>query len=673
MKLNRILIANRGEIACRVMRTAQRMGIHCIATYTPQDAGAMHVRHADQAVPLDAAKGYLDVKGIVALALETGAEAIHPGYGFLSERPDFAKAVEAAGLAFIGPSPESIRAMGLKDAAKALMEKAGVPVVPGYHGKEQSESHLLAMAGEIGYPVLIKARAGGGGKGMRLVDKPGAFADALKGARDEARAAFGDDRVIVEKYVNAPRHIEVQVFGDAHGNLVHLFERDCTMQRRHQKVIEEAPAPHMPDKVRRAMCDAAVRAARAIDYRGAGTVEFIVDGGGGLRDDAFWFMEMNTRLQVEHPVTEAVTGIDLVEWQLRVAAGEALPLNQEQIAIDGHAVEARVYAEDPARDFMPAPGTVRRVAYARGVRIDAGVERGDEVSAHYDPMIAKVVAHDRDRESSFDRLADAIDATHLVGLATNLDFLARLLRHRPVRAARSRSGFDTGLIARDMDALASRRQPPPFALALMCVAHLDRRALRGAAWRLWGGGCVRVHLDVDGERVVRRLAFDRDGTITVTEDHDTGGPETGRKRAGVDNSRAAEVVLTNIEFDRKSVSALVNGKAMRMSRLRAGATISLSGHGARLAATLPDQLRRVASQANPNSVEAPMAGTIQGVEVKPGQKVEKGERLVVMAAMKMEYVLKAPLDGVVRKVHCRRGDAVSDGALLVSFREDDDG
>ena len=424
---SRILIANRGEIACRVIRTAQKMGIGTVAVYSDADADALHVAMADEAVHIggsSVSESYLRADRIIQAAIDTGAEAIHPGYGFLSENPGFVDAVVKAGLVFIGPSADSIRAMGLKDAAKRLMEKAGVPVVPGYHGEAQELVVLASKAREIGYPVLIKARAGGGGKGMRKVDSPDDFAEALGSARREAKSAFGDDRVLVEKYVSKPRHIEVQVFGDNHGNAVHLYERDCSLQRRHQKVIEEAPAPDITPEMRAAMTDAAVKAAKAIHYSGAGTIEFIVDASQGLRPDGFWFMEMNTRLQVEHPVTEMITGLDLVEWQLRVAAGDPLPLTQAQIPLNGHAVEARLYAEDPAKGFLPAIGTLHHLAFPAAVRegtvrIETGVRPGDTISPYYDPMIAKIVVHAKDRATALQAMEDALLNTEIAGTVTN--------------------------------------------------------------------------------------------------------------------------------------------------------------------------------------------------------------------------------------------------------------
>ena len=452
----RILIANRGEIACRIMTTCHRLGISTVAVHSDADAGAKHVSMADTSVrigPPPAAESYLDQAAILTAARATGAEAIHPGYGFLSENPDFVEAVAAAGLTFIGPSAAAIRAMGLKDAAKALMAEAGVPVVPGYHGANQDDTHLAEQAALIGYPVLIKAVAGGGGKGMRRVVHPRDFAEALTGARAEARAAFGNTDVLVEKWVTAPRHIEIQVFGDSHGNAVHLFERDCSLQRRHQKVIEEAPAPGMTPEMRASMGAAAVQAARAIGYCGAGTVEFIVDGARGLHPDGFWFMEMNTRLQVEHPVTEAVTGEDLVEWQLRVAAGAPLPKTQDGIRLQGHAVEARVYAENPATGFLPATGRLGQFEVPSGVRTDTGVRSGDEISPWYDPMIAKIIAHGPTRTDALAMLGRALADTRIAGSVTNLGFLGRLLRHpdfvrrdlryRPDRAQSRRTGGRT--------------------------------------------------------------------------------------------------------------------------------------------------------------------------------------------------------------------------------------
>ncbi|WP_295246533.1 biotin carboxylase N-terminal domain-containing protein, partial [uncultured Brevundimonas sp.] len=427
-----VLVANRGEIACRVFRTAKRMGIRTIAVYSEADANALHVREADEAVligPAAARESYLDGAKVLAAVKSTGAEAIHPGYGFLSENADFAEAVAAAGLIWIGPDPSSIRAMGLKDAAKALMIQAGVPVTPGYQGADQSEETLTAEAARIGYPVLIKAVAGGGGKGMKRVDDPADFAAGLASAKREGAAAFGDDRVLIERYITRPRHIEVQVFGDKHGEVVHLYERDCSLQRRHQKVIEEAPAPGMSDDVRAAVTSAAIKAARAVNYVGAGTIEFIADASDGLKADGVWFMEMNTRLQVEHPVTESVTGVDLVEWQFRVAAGEPIPLKQDEIQLNGWAMEARLYAEDPANGFLPSIGKLEHFVMPEGIRVDTGVEQGGEVSQFYDPMIAKLIVHEDTREAAAARLAEAAGEVEVWPVKANAGFLKRCLEH----------------------------------------------------------------------------------------------------------------------------------------------------------------------------------------------------------------------------------------------------
>ncbi|MDZ7908730.1 MAG: biotin carboxylase N-terminal domain-containing protein [Gemmobacter sp.] len=479
----KILIANRGEIACRIIATARRMGVTTVAVYSEADAGARHVQLADEAVAIGGPAprdSYLRGDAIIAAALATGAQAIHPGYGFLSENPDFVDAVTAAGLTFIGPSAQAIRAMGLKDAAKALMAEAGVPVVPGYHGANQDAEHLAGAADAIGYPVLIKAVAGGGGKGMRQVTRPQDFAAALESARGEAATAFGNDAVLIEKYVEKPRHIEVQVFGDGR-DAVHLFERDCSLQRRHQKVIEEAPAPGMPADMRAAMGEAAVRAARAIGYSGAGTIEFIVDASEGLRADRFWFMEMNTRLQVEHPVTEAITGIDLVEWQLRVAAGEPLPLRQDQLAIHGHAFEARLYAEDVPAGFLPATGRLAHLAFPTGCRADTGVRTGDTISPWYDPMIAKVIVHGPTRAVALAQLARALQETQVAGTTTNLAFLGALARHPGFAAG----DVDTGLIERDLAALTAAPAPSAAvqAAALLASAGLGAGPLQG--FTLW--------------------------------------------------------------------------------------------------------------------------------------------------------------------------------------------
>ncbi|MBC6416778.1 MAG: ATP-grasp domain-containing protein, partial [Rhodospirillales bacterium] len=516
----KILIANRGEIACRIIRTARTLGIDSVAVYSDADAEAQHAALADEAWrlgPPPVGESYLRADKILEIAKRSGAEAIHPGYGFLSENAAFAEACEDAGIVFIGPPASAIRAMGLKDAAKALMEKAGVPVVPGYHGAEQVPGLLADEAARIGYPVLIKAVAGGGGKGMRLVETPEAFAAALESARREGRNAFGDPRVLIEQYVAQPRHVEIQVFADGKGQVVYLFERDCSLQRRHQKVVEEAPAPGMPAAVRRAMGEAAVKAALAIGYRGAGTVEFIADGSTGLREDSFWFMEMNTRLQVEHPVTEMITGQDLVAWQLQVAAGGSLPLTQDQLAIAGHAFEARIYAEDPARDFLPTVGLLERLRFPRaepGIRIDSGVIEGDRITPHYDPMIAKLIVHGANRQEALARLARALAAVEIDGCTTNVGFLGALARHAGFAAG----AVDTGLIGRDIAQLLSddaERDDDALTAAVLFAADALEEATEDNPWtqltgfRLWGNARQVVSLDIGG--VLQEACVDFNG------------------------------------------------------------------------------------------------------------------------------------------------------------------
>ncbi|MGR3463716.1 acetyl/propionyl/methylcrotonyl-CoA carboxylase subunit alpha [Limimaricola sp.] len=660
---DKILIANRGEIAARVITTARAMGLRTVAVHSDADADAVHVRLADEAVrigPAPVGQSYLRAEAIIEAARATGAGAIHPGYGFLSENPDFVEAVEAAGLVFVGPPAAAIRAMGLKDAAKKRMEEAGVPVVPGYHGEGQDASMLAEEAGRIGYPVLIKARAGGGGKGMRLVERAADFADALEGAQAEGRASFGDAAVLVEKYVTSPRHVEIQVFADSHGNVVHLFERDCSLQRRHQKVIEEAPAPGMPDHVRAAMGAAAVEAARAIGYVGAGTIEFIADGSKGLREDGFWFMEMNTRLQVEHPVTEAITGLDLVEWQIRVARGEALPLAQDQLTINGHAVEARLYAEDADRGFLPATGRLERLRFPdaarfeRGaLRVDAGVVEGDAITPHYDPMIAKVIAHGATREEAMARLHTALEATQVGGTVTNLGFLAALLRHEGFASGE----VDTGLIGRDLDALTARPPMPDHVpvLAALAAAGLDHPpagdgpwdALRG--YRNWGASEVHVVLEHEGETL--DIALRRDGP-----------GHWHRAGTGIGVSR-----------DTRGLEVTVAGRRFRAEAARHGASVSVWDAGRAYVFAIPDPLAAAeAAGAGGNAIAAPMPGLVKRVRAEAGQKVEKGQPLAILEAMKMEHTLTAPRDGVVAEILAHEGSQVSDGDLLLTLEPEDD-
>jgi len=651
----KILIANRGEIACRVIRTARKLGIRTVAVYSDADASALHVEMADEAVhigPSPVGESYLRGDKIVAAALATGAEAIHPGYGFLSENPAFVDQVTAAGLVFIGPSAASIRAMGLKDAAKRLMEKAGVPVVPGYHGEAQEIVLLASKAREIGYPVLIKARAGGGGKGMRRVDHPDDFSEALSGARREAKTAFGDDRVLVEKYVDKPRHIEVQVFGDNFGNAVHLYERDCSAQRRHQKVIEEAPAPGMTPALRKAMTDAAVKAAKAINYSGAGTIEFIVDASQGLKADRFWFMEMNTRLQVEHPVTEMITGIDLVEWQLRVASGERLPKTQDEIALSGHAFEARLYAEDAAKGFLPATGTLHHLEFPDAapegarMRIETGVRAGDAISPFYDPMIAKLVAHGKDRASALGAMREMLARTEVAGSTVNTAFLAALAADADFNAG----DIDTGLIGRHQEALTAVPAPSDETIAAAALVATDAGAQGPVAdpWSTLSGYAHfhtlsrRIHLRSGEENILARVSARPDGRFQVALEapHDT-----------------------------------VNTHDLRTmphaARWPGHVTVFEGAVGYTF--TVPDPLARAdEAGAASGSLRAPMPGLVKLVRVAAGDAVIKGQPLLILEAMKMEHTIVAPHDGVIAEV-AAEGAQVSDGAVLARFAEDGQG
>ena len=630
---DKILIANRGEIACRIIRTARAMGIRTVAVYSDADAGALHVRQADHAVrlgPAPVAESYLRGDLIIQAALDTGAQAIHPGYGFLSENPGFVDRVTQAGLVFIGPSADAIRAMGLKDAAKALMIKAGVPVVPGYHGADQDPARLAKEAEQIGYPVLIKAVAGGGGKGMRLVENPADFTEHLASAQAEARTAFGNPAVLIEKYITHPRHIEVQVFGDG-TDAVHLFERDCSLQRRHQKVIEEAPAPGMTPQVRAAMGQAAVTAARAIGYAGAGTIEFIVDGAGGLRTDGFWFMEMNTRLQVEHPVTEAITGVDLVAWQLRVAAGEPLPLRQDDLTIKGHAFEARLYAEDVPAGFLPATGVLDHVAFPDDARIDSGVVPGSEISPWYDPMIAKITVHGPDRASALRKLRAALDGTEVAGTVTNLGFLRRLARDADFSAG----NVDTGLIARGQDDLCQRPVPQArdWALAAVVAADLPDGPLVG--FTLW------QPLD----RVITLAMGDEVRAVTL-------------------QVHGADHATVNVTGD--IVDLHRRGGDWGQHALRHGARVTLFGPQD-LTFEIVDPLDRASDIAGGDSVVAPMPGLVRAVVVAVGDAVTQGDRMIVLEAMKMEHVLRAPRDGIVASLAVAAGDQVAAGDLIVAL------
>jgi 3-methylcrotonyl-CoA carboxylase alpha subunit len=663
---NKILIANRGEIACRVAATCKRLGITSVAVYSDADANAKHVAACDEAVHIGgstAAESYLRVERIIEAAIATGAQAVHPGYGFLSENEDFAHACEKAGIEFIGPPVEAIAAMGSKAAAKALMHSAAVPLVPGYHGDDQNADLLHRQADQIGYPVLLKASAGGGGKGMRVVVRTEDFTAALASCKREAASSFGNDRVLIEKYLTRPRHVEVQVFADRHGGAVYLFDRDCSVQRRHQKVLEEAPAPGLQPHVRRAMGEAAVAAARAVNYVGAGTVEFIMTEGG-----EFYFMEMNTRLQVEHPVTEMVTGLDLVEWQLRVAAGEPLPLAQDQLRIEGHAIEARIYAEHPARGFLPSTGTLKHLRMPEGVefslgvggerapvRIDSGVREGDTITPFYDPMIAKLIVHGASREEALKRMSQALRGCEVVGPHTNVEFLQRIVTSVPF----STGDLDTGLIERHHDALFAPVQKPFLeALALACGALMTREGgvAHGASpwdalshWRLNGGYTQTLNWrDVEKDTAFAVL-FSRDGdTRTLTHDGRTEPFKwwtgAGRHEYGATIGDAHVTGRVFIDGDTFHVFCRGEALAFEWQNLLAHAADAEHGEG---------------------RLTAPMPGKVIAVLVEQGAVVEKGQPLIVMEAMKMEHTIGAPAAGKVAEVLYGVGDQVADGAQLL--------
>ena len=670
---NKILIANRGEIACRVAATCRRLGIASVAVYSDADADAKHVSACDEAVHIGgatAAESYLRVARIIEAARATGAQAVHPGYGFLSENEDFAHACEAAGIVFIGPPVEAIAAMGSKAAAKALMHAAAVPLVPGYHGDDQNPELLHREADAIGYPVLLKASAGGGGKGMRVVERSEDFLAALASCKREAASSFGNDRVLIEKYLTRPRHVEVQVFADRHGGAVYLFDRDCSVQRRHQKVLEEAPAPGLSAQIKREMGEAAVAAARAVNYVGAGTVEFIMTATGD-----FYFMEMNTRLQVEHPVTEMITGQDLVEWQLRVAAGQPLPLTQDQLKIEGHAIEARIYAEHPARGFLPSTGTLKHLRMPEGVeftihagagesrkapvRIDSGVREGDTITPFYDPMIAKLIVHGATREEALARMSRALHACEVVGPHTNVEFLQRIVESEPFATG----DLDTGLIERHHEALfAPVKKPFKEALALACAALLTREGgtAHGASpwdalshWRLNSGFTQTLGwlaIESSGETGSPfTVAFARDGA-TQTLEHDgvreafswSSGAGLHEYRATIGDARATGRVF--IDGDTFHVFCLGHALAFEWQNLLAHAADAEHGEG---------------------RLTAPMPGKVIAVLVEPGAVVEKGTPLIVMEAMKMEHTIGAPAAGTVSEVLYAVGDQVADGAQLL--------
>ena len=662
----KILIANRGEIACRVIKTARRMGIRTVAVYSEADANARHVRLADEAVllgPAAARESYLVAERIIEACKRTGAQAVHPGYGFLSENEDFAEALAANGIAFIGPPAAAIRAMGSKSEAKKLMGAASVPLTPGYHGDDQTPALLHREADAIGYPVLIKAAAGGGGKGMRLVEQSADFPDALASCKREAISSFGDDHVLIEKYITRPRHVEIQVFADTLGNCVYLFERDCSVQRRHQKVLEEAPAPGMPEERRRQMGEAAVAAAQAVGYVGAGTVEFIAS-----QDGTFYFMEMNTRLQVEHPVTEMITGQDLVEWQLRVAAGEPLPLRQEQLQIRGHALEARIYAEDASKGFLPATGRLVRLAppaESLNVRVDTGVEEGDEITPFYDPMIAKLIVWDETRDGALARMRQALADYQVAGLTTNIDFLSRLVACPAFAGA----DLDTGLIERQKDFLFPAAQPVPRDALLVATVgellweqHQAKLAARasGDPWSPWHArdgwrmnlSAARTISFRDGETLVdAQVRYQRDQwRITIA------GQSTLARGRKLEGDRFA------VELDDRRLIASVVAVDDKRSVFLQGSTYSL---------LRDDPLHRVdAGDSHGGGLTAPMPGKVVALLAQPGQKVDKGTPLLILEAMKMEHTITAPAAGTVKAFCYAAGEQVADGAALVEFENE---
>ncbi len=661
-----LLIANRGEIACRVIRTARRMGIRTIAVHSDVDAHSLHVREADAAVrlgPAPARDSYLNVDAVIGAALASGAEAVHPGYGFLSENAGFAEACGKAGLVFVGPPASAIRAMGDKSEAKSLMAAAGVPVVPGYHGPDQADGALRAEARRIGYPVLIKASAGGGGKGMKVAAEPGEFDAAVASARREALAAFGDGRLLLEKYLQRPRHVEIQVFADSHGNTVSLFERDCSIQRRHQKVIEEAPAPGLTPARRAVMSKAAVAAARAVQYVGAGTIEFMLE-----RDGSFYFMEMNTRLQVEHPVTEMITGIDLVEWQLRVAAGEPLPLTQKEIAMQGHAVEARLYAEDPERGFLPQTGRIERLRFpeaTRGVRVDTGVVEGDAITPYYDPLIAKVIAWGPDRGSAVQGLAEALRRTQIAGVATNASFLSQVVRHASFRAGE----VDTGFIARhESDLFAQPGRPGERELLLAGLGILALRARRkrnarnedkdqaspwsrSDGWRLNLGHQATVEFAGEKPDSARALTFSY-------------LPQTGGEMRFMHDGKAIVVAVD----EEGGLTGTVDGQPFAVACHLSSHELTLFDDGITRRFKLKDpvaEAMRVPQSSG--AILAPMPGRVMVINVKQQEKVELNAPLLVLEAMKMEHVIRAPRNGVVMHIGVREGQQVNEGDQLVEI------
>ncbi|KPQ03786.1 MAG: 3-methylcrotonyl-CoA carboxylase alpha subunit LiuD [Idiomarinaceae bacterium HL-53] len=650
--LNKILIANRGEIACRVIRTAKTLGIKTVAVYSDADTLSQHVQLADEAVHIGGAassESYLQVERVIAAAQATGAQAVHPGYGFLSENESFAAALAEAGLIFIGPPVKAIAAMGSKSAAKAIMEKANVPLVPGYHGEEQATEFLLAEAKKIGFPVLLKAAYGGGGKGMRIVNKESEFAEALASAKREAKNAFSNDKMLVEKYIGQPRHVEIQVFCDQQGNAIYLAERDCSVQRRHQKVIEEAPAPALSEKTRKAMGEAAVRAAQAINYEGAGTVEFLLD-----HDESFYFMEMNTRLQVEHPVTEMITGVDLVEWQIKIAAGEALPMVQDNLVIRGHAFEARIYAEDADHDFMPSSGKLdilRFPAESKVVRVDSGVVEGDEVTTFYDPMIAKLIVWGEDRNEALRRIQNALRDTHIVGPSTNTDYLHRIASHEKFVAAAVSTHFIDDYQT-DLTPLSNDNLLDKFSWILASwYAEFGQKSNNSDAWstlRYWQLNTpATAQVQFSDEKAAVVYAFEKQGNVwkSVSENY-------------------------LIQWQNPN-TAVVNGTQGTYSVYQTDTGLHLFAAKGECHRELYDPMSAIVHEEAAGTLTAPMNGTILEVLVKQGESVQEGQALVIMEAMKMEYTIRAPFAASVEQVFFAAGDLVSDGSELVALSVDE--
>jgi len=650
---DKILIANRGEIACRIMETARKMGIRTVAIYSDADAHSKHVAMADEAWrvgPPAVSESYLQADKIIEIAKAAGAQAIHPGYGFLSESPDFAAKVEKSNLRFVGPSSSAIRAMGLKDAAKDLMTKSGVPVVPGYHGSNQNADFLANEADVIGYPVLIKARAGGGGKGMRKVDDPKDFHAALEGAQREGLSSFGDAHCLIEKWITTPRHIEIQVFGDDHGNAIHLFERDCSLQRRHQKVIEEAPAPGMTEEMRTAMGEAAVRCAKAIGYSGAGTIEFIVDASDGLDPDRFWFMEMNTRLQVEHPVTEMITGVDLVEWQLRIANGEPLPATQDSLILSGHAFEARIYAEDVPAGFLPMTGSIDYLSMSRLARVDSGIREGDVITPWYDPIISKIIVWGETRDLALNRMSMALRECKISGTVTNLQFLSALCAHEEFKLG----NVDTGLIERDLDDLVVQDDLTftDWAIAAVIAGSLTNdRPLIG--WSLW----------TPMKRSVWLTAHANECELLVTQ--------TGPKAFTVSNSdESIDLVLGSILEN--TVLIINSDHQFSIPYFLHDGTVTLfTGDAPKVFEIIDGYSLNEGEESASNEILSPMPGIVKVVNVAAGGNIDAGETLIIIEAMKMEHSVTSGRGGKVSEVLAKVGQQVEVGEVLLNLEDPD--